>query len=124
MTMLITGSQNIVSIVLLISMLFVPLQIFAFTLQIEPYDGTYLLSQTGTAIRTHIPSTGFWSETTYYGLPPPSFNQYFSDYEMPVGAYFTVCAYYLTTYEQIGCEDYYRSGYIGGSASIDLSPWS
>ena len=123
MTTLTIRSKNIVNIVLLISMLFIPLQVFAYTLQIEPYEGTDLRSETGVAIRKHVPYPGEWSETSYYGLPPPSFNQYFSNYEMPVGSDFSVCAYYLNTYEQIGCEFYYRGPFNIESASIDLSPW-
>ena len=59
MTILTTRSKNIVNIVLLISMLFIPLQVFAYMLKIQAYDGTYPMSETGVVIRTDIPSTGY-----------------------------------------------------------------
>lgn len=117
-------SKNIVNIVLLISMLFIPLQVFAYTLNIQPHGGTHLMSETGVAIRTHIPSTGYWFVTPFSGLPPPSFNQFFTNYQMPMGAAYSICAFYLHTHEQIGCEFYYRSTYNIGSSLIDLSPWN
>ncbi|HSF50332.1 MAG TPA: hypothetical protein VLA74_06180 [Nitrososphaeraceae archaeon] len=123
MTTLKNRSKNIVTIGLSISMLFIPLQVFAYTLQIEPYDGTYTQSQTGVAIQTYVPSTGYWKETSYSGLPPTSFNEYFDDYQMPMYADYSVCAYYLTTSEEIGCESHYRANLNIASVPIDLSPW-
>jgi hypothetical protein len=124
MTTLTTRSKNIINIVLLISMLFIPLQVFAYTLQIKAYDGTSIMSQTGVAIKTYIPSTGYWFVTPFYGLPPPSFNQFFTNYQMPMGADYSVCAFYLNTPELIGCEFFYRSTYKIGISAIDLSPWN
>jgi hypothetical protein len=105
-------------------MLFIPLQVFAYEVQVESYGGTQLMSNTGIDIQIYVPQTQYADERSYYGLPPTSLSMYFYDYQLPPGYEFLVCAYYSDDDTQITCESYYRGSEDVGITTVDLSPWS
>jgi hypothetical protein len=98
--------------------------VYAYTLTINPYGGTFEQDNDGTSIYVYNLNTDLYQHKEYVGLPPSSIQFNWYDYQFPEGSYFNVCAFDSVTGEILNCEkNHYRIyGHENEYLDLNLNP--
>ena len=100
----------------------VPNAFATYSLSVNICCGTFMQQQNGVDIGVINTSTQAAQLKQFYVLPPPTLYFYFTDYEMPPGTTFRVCALFHATSVQINCAEYMAGQSTSESALLSLSP--
>ena len=125
MKSLLIYSINFVNIFFILVLVYISLlsfEVFAYTLEIQPYRVPSFMGQTGVDVITTNLFTGAYWVMEYPGFPPSSIFINFPDSAMPAGSDFSVCSYYHNTRQLIGCNYYVTTWSANELVTINLSP--